>query len=154
MNIPSAYYSIPPLYIQVWNCDEIGFDKNGEWNEFIYTYKFVSGEWMSEVQTGEWALLCWMLLVLAQANGKWFMLPIVMHQANNFSQYIYFNIPLEWIFHHPPSRYNHLITLITEYFIYTKSSICHLYPVSPLKRPFKVTMTWDFLSSASSPPIF
>ena len=85
-----------------------------------------------------------MLLVLAQANVKWFVLPIVVHQAYNFSHYIYFNIPLEWIFHHPPSRYNHLITLITEYFISTKSSICHLYQVSPLNRPFKVTMTWDF----------
>ena len=99
---------------------------------------------MWEVQTGEWALLCWMLLVLAKENGKWFMLPIVVHQANNFSQYIYFKIPLEWIFHYPPYRYNYLITLITGYFIYTKSIICHLSPVSPLNRPFKVTMTWDF----------
>ena len=85
-----------------------------------------------------------MLLVLTQSDGKCFMIPIVVHQANNVSQYIYFNIPLDWIFHHPPSRYNRVLISIPEYFISTKSSICHLSSVSPLNRPFKVTMTWDF----------
>ena len=144
INIPSDLNYIQPIYTQVWNCGVIGFDTNGKWNEVIYTYNLVSGEWMWKVQTGEWALLCWILLVLTQDDGKCFVLPIVVHQSNIFSQYIYFNIPLEWIFHHPQSRYNHLLTLITEYVISTKSSICHLSLVSPLNRPFKVTMTWDF----------
>ena len=97
-----------------------------------------------EDEKGEWESLCCMLIVLKRAYGQYFMLPIFLHQANNYSQYIHFNIPLVWIVHHTPSRYTHLLTLITEYFIYNKDSISHLSPVSPLNRPFKVTMTWDF----------
>ena len=51
---------------------------------------------------------------------------------------------MDWIFHHPPSSYNYHITSIPEYIISIKSRICYLSPVSPLNRPFKVTMTWGF----------
>ena len=37
----------------------------------------------------------------------------------------------------------HLLTLIPESVISTKGSICHFSPVSPLNRPFKVTMICD-----------
>ena len=100
---------------------------------------------MCKVQTGEWAILCWMLLALTQTYGKCFVLPIVVHQANILYQYIYFNIPLEWIFHHPPSRYNHLLTFIPEYIISTKISICHLSPVSFLSLQSYHDMGFIFL---------
>ena len=83
-------------------------------------------------------------LSFTKVNAKFLVLPIVVHQKKNFSQYIYFNIPLYWIFHHLPSSYNHLLTLNPEYAIYTKSSISHLSPFSTLKCPFTVTMRWDF----------
>ena len=53
LNIPSNLNYIQPLSTNVWNCDEIGFDPNGHWNEFIYTYKCFSGELMWKIKTGE-----------------------------------------------------------------------------------------------------
>ena len=42
---------------------------------------------------------------LYQSDGKFFMLPIILHQAKKYSQYIHFVIQLDWIFHHTPSGY-------------------------------------------------
>ena len=84
------------------------------------------------------------LLHVTRADVQCFLLPIVVHQENNYSQYIHFNLPLDWLVYHSPSRYNHLLTLIPKSIIYTKVSIYHFSPFSPLNRPFKVTMTWYF----------
>ena len=53
MSIPYDLNDIQPRATQVWNCDNIGFDINGKWNNVICTYKFFHGEQMCEVQTGE-----------------------------------------------------------------------------------------------------
>ena len=52
MNTPSDINKIQPNSMQVWNCNEIGFDTNGKWHKVICTYKFLPREYMWKMQTG------------------------------------------------------------------------------------------------------
>ena len=60
---------------------------------------------MWKVKTGEWAPLWWTLPVFTQADGKLFIPPIIVHQANDYSKDIHFNIPLDWTVHHTTHVY-------------------------------------------------
>ena len=51
--VPPDLHQIQPRATQVWNCDEIGFNPNGELCKFVCTYKYFQGEIMWKVQTGE-----------------------------------------------------------------------------------------------------
>ena len=44
---------IQPLTLQVWNCDDIGFDLNGNWNNMVCTYKFFRGDRLWRTHTDE-----------------------------------------------------------------------------------------------------
>ena len=46
-----------------------------------------------------------MLPVFTRADGKFFIPPIILHQANEYSQDIHFNIKLDWTVHNTPSGY-------------------------------------------------
>ena len=63
MIIPSSINDIQPRATQVWNCDEVGFDRNRRWSKVICTYNFFQGERMWKVKTGERAPFWCMLLV-------------------------------------------------------------------------------------------
>ena len=43
---PTDLHQIKPRAIQVWNCDEIGFDPNSKWHKVVCTYKLFQGEIM------------------------------------------------------------------------------------------------------------
>ena len=89
----------------VWKFDGIGFYPNGKLNKAIFTYKLFPGELMRKVKYGECSPLWLTLLFFTQYDGKFFMTPIIVHQAKETSQYLHFNIPLEWTVHHTPYSY-------------------------------------------------
>ena len=55
---------------------------------------------MWKVQTGERAPFWCTLLVFTRAGGKFFMPPVIVHQAKEYSQDLHHNIPLDWTVHH------------------------------------------------------
>ena len=105
MIIPSDLNDIQPRDTQVWNCDEVGFDINRRWSKVICTYNLFQGERMWKVQTEERSPLWCTLIVSTRSDGKCFMSPIIVHQDKDYSQYMYYNVPLDWIVHHTPSGY-------------------------------------------------
>ena len=127
MIIPYDLNDIQTRATQVWNCDEIGFYPNGRWNKVICTYNLFKGEWMWKLQTGEKSLFWCTLLVFNPSDGKCFMPPIIVHQAKKYYQNIHFNIPLECIVHHPPSRYMDIYRWIKAMAQF--SNTCGAYPV-------------------------
>ena len=54
MYIPSDINDIKPRATQVWNCSEIGLDRNGRWNKVICTYNLFQGEQMWNVECENW----------------------------------------------------------------------------------------------------
>ena len=52
------------------------------------------------MKTWEKGTLWSTLLVFTWDDGKWFMRNIIVNQAKENSQYLHFNIPLNWIVHH------------------------------------------------------
>ena len=96
---------IQPRYIQVWNCDGVGFDPNVMWHKVICVYKVFQGELKWKVQTAEQSPFWCTLIVFNQADGKCFIPPFIVHQSKEYYQYLYLNIPLDWIFHHTSSGY-------------------------------------------------
>ena len=95
MNNPSELNEIQPRATRIWNCDEIGFDPNGNIHKVIYTYKLIPGEQMWRVKTGEWSPFCCTLLVFNWDDRKWFMSPILVHQEKEYSPDLHFNILLD-----------------------------------------------------------
>ena len=79
--VPHDLHQIKPRATQVWVCDEIGFDTDGKWHNVLCTYKFFQGSIMWRMQTGERAPFWCTLLVFNRDYGKWFMPPVVVHQA-------------------------------------------------------------------------
>ena len=52
MNTPYDINGNWPIYIQVCNCNYIGYNANKKWHKIVCTYKFLPGERMWKVQTG------------------------------------------------------------------------------------------------------
>ena len=100
MTITSDLNDIKPRGTQVWNCGEIGFDINVRWNKVICTYTFFQGKRMWKVHIGDWAPFQCKLLVFTQADKQWFITPMIVHQSNDYSEDIHFNISLEWTVYH------------------------------------------------------
>ena len=60
---------------------------------------------MWKVQTGERTQLWYRLIILNQDNGQCFIPPIADHQEKYYTQYLQFNIPIEFIVQHTPYRF-------------------------------------------------
>ena len=105
MIISSDLKYIRPRATQVRNYDKVGFDPNGIWRKVICTYKFFQGKLTRKVQTEEREPLWCTLLVFIWTDGKWFVPPVIVHQAKDYSQDLHYNVPLDWIVHHTPSGY-------------------------------------------------
>ena len=60
---------------------------------------------MWKAQNGKREPLWRNLLVFTRADGGWFMHPVAVHQAKEYSQYLHHNIPLDWTVHLTPSGY-------------------------------------------------
>ena len=105
MIIPSGINDIQPRATQVWNWDEFGFDTNVIWNKIICTYNLFQVERMWKVQTGYWAPFYCTLIVFTLSGGKCFMSPIIVHQDTDYTQYLHFNVRMEWKFHHTTYGY-------------------------------------------------
>ena len=82
---------------------------------------------MWKVQTGERAPFWCNSLVFTQSGGQFFMPPVIVHQAKEYSQYLHHNIPLDWTFHHTSSGFidrDGCIKAMTQF-----SNICGASPV-------------------------
>ena len=77
---PPDLHQIQERATKVWNCDEIWLDPNGKWRKVVCTYKYFQEERMWKVQTGDRAPFWCTLPVFTQADGQYFMYPVVVHQ--------------------------------------------------------------------------
>ena len=100
--VPEDLKEIQPRLSQVWNCYEIGFDPNGSWLRFVCTFKFFTGKRMWKPQTGERAPFWFDDLVFTIADGQCFIPPMIVHQAENYTQDLHWNLPSDWLVHNTP----------------------------------------------------
>ena len=103
--VPPNLQDIQPRPTQVWNCDEIRFDLNGNWNKMVYTYKFFMGSMMWRTHTSERAPFWCTSLIFTRDDGQCFIPPVVVHQSTHYNQYPHDNIPSDWVVHNSPSGY-------------------------------------------------
>ena len=103
--LPKDLKEIQPRPSQVWNFDEIGFDPNGSCLSVFCTYKFFTGKRMWKSQIGERAPFWFTSLFFTRAYGQCFMPPMIVHQAENYTQDLHWNIPSDWLVHSTPSGY-------------------------------------------------
>ena len=103
--VPKDLKEIQPRLSQVWNCDEIGFDPNVSWLRVVCTYKFFTGKRMWKSQTGERAPFWCTALIFARADGQCFMPPMIVRQADNYTQYLHWNLLSDWLVYNLPSGY-------------------------------------------------
>ena len=83
----------------------IGFDPHGSWLKIVFTYKFFTGQRIWKYQTGERAPFWCTDLIFTGADGRCFMPPMIVHQAANYTQYLHWNLPSDWLVHCTPSGY-------------------------------------------------
>ena len=103
--VPTELHQIQTRATQVWNCDEIGFYPNSKCHKVVCNYKFFQGKILQKVKNGERTTFWCNLIVFTIADGKCFMLHVVVHQAKEYSQDLHQNTSLEWTVHPTPSGY-------------------------------------------------
>jgi len=103
--IPDDFACIQPRANQVWNCDEVGIDPNGNWGRIVCTFKYCMTETLWKSQTGERSPFWCSFLFFSRADGQSFIPPTVIHQTTDMSADFLMNIPDDWIVHGTPSGY-------------------------------------------------
>ena len=103
--VPKDLKEIQPHPSQVWNCDEIGFDLNGSWIRVVCTYKLFTGKHIWKYQTGERAPFWCTALIFTRSDGQCFVPPMIVHQAENYTHDLHWNLPSDWLVHNTPSVY-------------------------------------------------
>ena len=98
-------WDIQPHPLQVWHCDEILFDPNGNWNKMVRTYKFFTDDRIWSTHTGERAPFCCTALIFKCTGGKCFIFPVVVHHITHYAQDLHYNVPSDWVIHNSPSVY-------------------------------------------------
>ena len=97
--LPRDLKEIQPCPSQFCNFDEIGFDTNGSWLRVVCTYKFLAGERIWKSQTGERSHFLCTSLFFSRAYDQCFMPPMIVHQAENYTQDLHWNLPSDWLVH-------------------------------------------------------
>ena len=105
MTIPLDLDQIQPRPSQVWNCDEIGLDPNGNWNKIVCAYKWCNADQIWKAQTGERAPFWVTLLFFTRADGQCPIPPVIVHQSATLSADLLLGVPGDWIVHCTPSGY-------------------------------------------------
>ena len=103
--VPKDLKEIHPHPSQVWNCDDIGFDPKGSWLRVVCTYKFFMGKRIWKSQTGERYPFWCTAKIFTRDYGKCFMPPMIVHQVENYTQDLHWNLPSDWLVHNTPSGY-------------------------------------------------
>jgi hypothetical protein len=103
--IPDNFDDIQPRADQVWNCDEVGIDPNGNWFKIVCTFKWCMTEKIWKTQTGERAPFWCSFLFFSRADGQCFIAPTVIHQATEMTAGFLLNLPGNWVVHTTPSGY-------------------------------------------------
>ena len=85
--------------------DEDGFDPNGSWLRVVCTYKLFTGERIWKYQTGERPPFWCTALIFTRADGQCFMSPMIVHQSENYTQDLNWNLHSDWLVHNTPSGY-------------------------------------------------
>ena len=100
--VPEELKEIQPSPSQVWNCYEIGFDPRESWLRVVCTYKFFTGDCICESQKGERSPLWCTSLIFIRADCQRFTPPMIVHQAENYTQDLHWNLPSDWLVHNTP----------------------------------------------------
>ena len=103
--VPEELKEIQPHPYQVWNFDEIGFDPNGSWLRVVCTYKLFTGRYIWKYQTGERSPFWCTDLIFTIAYVQFFVPPVIIQQAENYTQDHLQNLLSDWIVHNTTSGY-------------------------------------------------
>ena len=103
--IPSDFADIQPRADQVWNCDEIGIDPNGNWNRVVCTRIWCELDQIWRTVEGEHAPFWVTLLFYTRADGQCFVPPTIVHQACEWTADLGIGVPDNWVVHSTPSGY-------------------------------------------------
>ena len=87
--VPPDLQGIQPRPSEVCNCNNIGFDPNGNWNKIVCTYKFFTCDRIWRTQTGDIAPLWCTALIFTCAGGQCFIPPVMVHQITHTTLNIY-----------------------------------------------------------------
>ena len=91
--IPEGFNIIQPRPDQVWNCDKIGIDPNGNWTRIVCTYKWCTLGQIWKTQDGEHAPFWVTVLFYTRGDGQCFIPPTIIHQGAEWSGDMGLNIP-------------------------------------------------------------
>ena len=101
--VPDDLKEIQPRPNQVWNCDEIGIDPNGKFHKIVSTFKWCNADKVWKTLDGEKAPFWCTVLFFTRADGQCFIAPTVVHQATEVTEYLFLNLPDDWIVHATPN---------------------------------------------------
>lgn len=129
--VPKDLEEIQPRADQVWNCDKIGIDPNGNWSCIVCTYKWCTLEKIWKTVEGEHAPFWVTILFYTCADGQFFVPPTIVHQGVEWTSDMGFGIPDNWVVHSTPSGY-----MDRDGFVKTCSNFCQLNGGTPTNPQF------------------
>ena len=103
MIIPSVVYNIQLILSQLWNCNEIRFETNGNWFKVVLNLNSHTSHKVRNTQTGQRAPFCCTLLVFTWSYDQLFLFLILIHYLDEYTQNLHNNIPYDWFVCHAPS---------------------------------------------------
>ena len=71
----------------------------------VYTYNFVTGELIWKSQAGERDPFWCTDLIFTRVDGQCLMSPVIVHQEENYTQDIHWNLPSDWLVQNTSSGY-------------------------------------------------
>ena len=71
----------------------------------VCTYKFFTEEGIWKPQTGEISPFWFTALIFTSADGQCLMPPVIVHQAENYTQDLHWNLPSDWLVYNTLSVY-------------------------------------------------
>ena len=71
----------------------------------VFTYKSFTGDRIWRTHTGDISPFWFTDLVFTISDCQCFMSPVIVQQADNYTQYIHYNIPKDWVVHNTPYGY-------------------------------------------------
>ena len=71
----------------------------------VCTYNFFTGGRVRRTQTGEISSLCCTEIIFTCTDENCFVPPVVVNQITQYTLYLHYNIPSDWVVHYSPSVY-------------------------------------------------
>ena len=79
------------------------------------------GKRIWKYQTGERYTFCCTDMIFTRASGQLFMSPVIVHQAENYTKDVYWNLPSDWLVHNTPSGYIDMYVWMKEMSLFSRT---------------------------------